>query len=172
MNLRVLGTISRSHGLNGGFKLNHTAGVCPELEKEEPVFIHLQGGPVPFFIEEFTKSSPSNIIIKLESLNSVEQIQRFIGKELFLEADRFKSELFENDTESLTGFSVYDTQHGYVGDISEIMHLPQQSIMVVLNDTKEILIPLVDEIIADTDFEARKIMVDTPDGLIDLYTNG
>jgi 16S rRNA processing protein RimM len=42
----------------------------------------------------------------------------------------------------------------------------------VFREGKEVLIPIQDEIIMEVDRKNKSILVDAPDGLIDLYLNG
>ena len=116
-NLKVLGTITRSHGLKGFFKVNiHSAGL-PPIEKDEPVFIQLQGGPVPFFVEECTASSHNVWILKLEEVDSLEEAEKYIGREMFIEESRFVG-IKTDATDELVGFKVEDFEKGMIESVS------------------------------------------------------
>lgn len=169
--LKVVGTISRSHGLHGSLKVNiHAAGV-PALEKDEPVFILLQGGPVPFFVEDCKQSSRDRMVLKLEDIDSVEQAEKLVGKDLMLE--RIKLDAPEQDASSeLMGCKVVDSEKGPIGQVSGIMDNPQHPILEVAFENKTILIPWVEDIINDVDVETKLIKISAPEGLIDLYING
>ena len=169
--LKVLGTISRSHGLHGSVRVNVHASGAPELEKDEPVFILLQGGPVPFFVEECSISGLNRMVLKLESVDSVEQADKFVDCEVLLERSKFEAPV--NDaTNNLIGFSVTDAIFGDVGAVSGIMETAQHPILEVEREGKTILIPWVEEIIKEVDIESEQIHIEAPDGLIDLYING
>ncbi len=169
--LKVLGTISRSHGLKGAFKVNVYAKGVPELEEGEPVFIRLQGGPVPFFVEECSVNSPDKMVLKVEDVNTLEAADTLVGSEMLLEASRFDDSA-PDTSEELLGFTVNDAEKGNIGTVSGFMDSPQHPILEVAFEDKTILIPWVEEIIKEVEVEKKVISIEAPDGLIDLYING
>jgi 16S rRNA processing protein RimM len=171
VDLKVLGTITRSHGLKGAFKVNlHTAGIQP-IESEEPVFIQLQGGPVPFFVEECSAASHNVWTMKIEGIDSLEQAEKFIGREIFIEEQRFAG-IKTDATDELVGYRVIDAEKGDIGLVSGILETAQHPVLEIDQDDKQILVPWVDAIVKDIDDEKRVIQIEAPDGLIDLYING
>ena len=169
--LKVLGTISRSHGLKGAFKVNTLTADIPALKKDEPVFIQLQGGPVPFFVEEFQVLSHSKAMFKLNGVDGIEKAEQLVGNEILLEKDQFQSPDEEADSE-LLGFEVIDEAFGSVGVMCGVMDTPQHPILEVEAGDKTALIPWVEEIVLEVDSEKRQIRIKAPEGLIDLYLNG
>ncbi len=171
VDLKVLGTITRSHGLKGAFKVNaHSAGI-PALEKDEPVFILLQGGPVPFFVEECSFASHDKLTMKLESIDTLEDAERMIGKEILLERERFEAPEADASDE-LIGCEVFDEERGLIGRVSGVLENPQHPILEIEQSGKTILVPWVEAIVKEVDLETRSIFIEAPDGLIDLYLNG
>lgn len=169
--LKVLGTITRSHGLKGFFKVNiHSAGI-PSIEKEEPVFIQLQGGPVPFFVEECTASTHSLWIMKLEEIDSLEDANSYVGKEMFIEEAKFVG-IKTEATAELVGFQVEDFEKGDIGVVTGILETAQHPVIEIEKDGNLILVPWVDAIVKDIDLDTQRIKIEAPDGLIDLYVNG
>lgn len=70
---------------------------------------------------------------------------------------------------SWEGWQVVDAAAGRVGAVARIEEMPLQSLLVVARpDGTEALIPLVDELIAGVDEDARRIDVVLPAGLLDL----
>ena len=67
------------------------------------------------------------------------------------------------------GFSVVDQRRGNIGIIDRVIDQSVQAIFVLKYKTKEILIPVSDEIIIKVDRKNKTIKVDTPEGLIDIY---
>lgn len=171
MNLRSLGTVTRSHGLKGAFKINITVEGDPQLKENEPIFIRLQGGSVPFFVQEVFMRSANSVVVKVEDVDSIEATDRFIGKAVELPTEQF-SEPEQDDPNSLIGFAVHDINHGAIGIISGVMPLPQHPVLEVEKDGKEILIPYVEDVIIEIELQKKQVNVETPDGLIDLYLKG
>ena len=66
-------------------------------------------------------------------------------------------------------FIVVDDERGELGKVHEIIEYPTQSLIQIIRDDKEILIPIHDDIIKEVDRAGKKIYVKTPEGLIDMY---
>lgn len=170
-NLVVLGHVMKPHGLKGAVKVRVANDAIPNMTIDEPVFILLQGGPVPFFVEERPDTSRNTIVLKLEGIDTIDAAKEMVGKEVLVAPDQLQY-TEEIGLHALVGFAVTDTELGNIGVVSGVMELPQQSILEVAFRDKEVLIPAVDSIIVGIDLEKRQIVVKTPDGLVDLYING
>jgi 16S rRNA processing protein RimM len=170
-NLVVLGHVMKPQGLKGAMKVRIANDAIPNLTIDEPVFIPMQGGPVPFFIEDLPDTTRSIIVLKLEGINSVDASNELVGKDVLVAPDQLNY-AEDHGLMALVGFTVSDTVLGDIGVVSGVMELPQQSILEVTFQGKEILIPAVENIIEVVDMEKRHLVVSTPDGLVDLYING
>ena len=62
-----------------------------------------------------------------------------------------------------------DTKYGEVGSIVSVNDRTAQALFEIINQGKEILIPIIDEFIVSIDRESKILTVQTPDGLLDLY---
>ena len=67
------------------------------------------------------------------------------------------------------GFNVIDEEKGNIGTIREIYDNMTQPIMAIDFGEKEILIPLIDEVIKQVDRSNKAIHIKAPQGLIDIY---
>ena len=56
-----------------------------------------------------------------------------------------------------------------VGKVKEIIEYPTQSLIQIIKDDKEILIPIHEDIVKNVDREGKKICIKAPSGLIDMY---
>lgn len=142
----------------------------PALEKDEPVFIQLQGGPVPFFVEECSQASHDILLMKIEDVDTIEQADKLVGTEVFIESKKFDG-IETEATEGLVGYAVTDLEKGAIGTVAGVMETAQHPIIEVEFEDKMILIPWVKEIVKEIDDKAKTILVEAPDGLIDLYVN-
>ena len=62
-----------------------------------------------------------------------------------------------------------DEEKGELGKVQEIIEYPTQSLIQILINGKEVLIPIHDDIIQDVNREEKKIYIKAPNGLIDMY---
>jgi 16S rRNA processing protein RimM len=77
-----------------------------------------------------------------------------------------EGEFWDHD---LLGVDVVTVDGVSVGTIDDVLHPPGPDLLAVRRpDGGEVLIPFVREIVPTVDMTARRIVVDPPDGLIDL----
>jgi 16S rRNA processing protein RimM len=67
------------------------------------------------------------------------------------------------------GFEVEDKRLGVVGKIESINDTTAQPLFEVLNGEIEILIPMIDHFLVKIDRENKKVIMDLPEGLIEMY---
>lgn len=143
----------------------------PELyENLDSLFIDLRGNLVPFFIESSQLHKSELLRIKFEDVDTEADADSLMKSELYLPLD-FLPEL-EDDKfyfHEIIGFTVEDTNFGTVGTITGVNDSTAQSLFEIDRDGIQILIPMNDEFIEKVDKPNKTIIVNTPEGLIDLY---
>lgn len=107
--------------------------------------------------------------IKVQGITTLDSAADFVGRDVFVP----ESELPQLPVDSyflyhIDGFSVERVDGRLVGKVKDIWPAPGNEMLVVDRDGKEILIPFVSSICLRVDSEARKIIVDPPDGLLEL----
>lgn len=143
----------------------------PELyENLESVFIALGNNLVPFFIERCSLHKSDLLRIKFEDVTNEADADALLKHKLYLPLS-FLPKLSGNKFyyHEIIGFSMEDTQYGYVGKITGVNDITSQALFEVENGQNQILIPMNDEFIEKVDRANKKIIVKTPEGLIDLY---
>ncbi|GIM61344.1 ribosome maturation factor RimM [Capnocytophaga canis] len=143
----------------------------PELyENLESVFIALGNNLVPFFVEKCSLHKTDLLRIKFEDVSSEADADALMKSKLYLPLS-FLPKLTGNKFyfHEIIGFTMEDVNYGYVGKIVGVNDITSQALFEVKNDGKELLIPMNDEFIEKVDRQHKKIIVKTPEGLIDLY---
>ncbi len=136
----------------------------------ESVFVRMNNQLIPFFIEDIELRHKNNAIFVFSDVDSTEQASMLIGNQLFLPLNMLPpltgNKFYYHE---IKGFTVTDSQYGPAGVIEEVLEYPHQAVMRILNQNKEILIPINDEIIVNVDRKNRNLEIDAPEGLIDMY---
>ncbi|MDO6595475.1 ribosome maturation factor RimM [Oceanihabitans sp. 2_MG-2023] len=159
-------------------KYSFKGEVLVKLDTDEPeiydglesVFVDLRGNLVPFFIEKAQLHKSELLRIKFEDVDTDEDADAILKNELYLPLE-FLPKL-EDDKfyfHEITGFTVKDVNFGDVGIITGVNDTTAQALFEIDRDGIEILIPMNDHFIKKVDKENKVILVDTPEGLIDLY---
>lgn len=166
--LTKIGYLSKPHGFNGDLKSTLEVLMLSE-DFPEFIWVYLDGKPVPLFVEKAALIK-SNFIIKLEDIDSEESASTLKNTSIYCENKLFKQYFeYEESLEDLIGFEVEDVNKGLIGKVVSIIENAIQPTLVLIFEEKEILVPYTEEIILDVDFDNKKLKVEAPEGLIDMY---
>ena len=158
-----VGSAVKVHGTKGELKFVLTQN----FKIKEWAFLEFRGKPVPFYIEHTKAEFADEMIMKLRSIDSVEQASTYIGKPLLMLAKQVKMVKNANDW-NLQGYSMMDEQMGELGIITGIIDNTYQSLALVNYQGREIMVPLVDEIVLEINDKKKEVFVAIPDGLLTL----
>lgn len=167
------GYTSKAIGKNGEVIIKHDVDSPQEYLELESMFVQLNkldNALVPFFIEQIEQHTSSTFKVKFEDVNDVIQAKELVGKQLFLPLTLLPK-LTGNKFyyHEIKGFNVVDKHKGDIGKIKDVVELPQQAVLQIMFNNKEVLIPINDAVITAVDREITTIFVDAPEGLIDIY---
>ena len=143
----------------------------PELyENLDAIFLELRNNLVPFFVERSQLHKSELLRIKFEDVDADADADAIMKSGLYLPLDLLpKLEGNKFYFHEVIGFTIKDKNFGNVGIIKAINDTTAQSLFEIDRDGTEILIPMNDEFIINVDRKQKTIMVETPEGLIDLY---
>ena len=105
-----------------------------------------------------------------QDLKTLEAASQLVGTAVYLPLELLP-EKDGNDfySHEVVDFLVIDEEKGELGKVQEIIEYPTQSLIQIIINGKEVLIPIHDDIIQNVDREGKKILVKAPNGLIDMY---
>ena len=143
----------------------------PELyEHLDAIFLELRNNLVPFFIERSQLHKSELLRIKFEDVDTEADADAIMKSDLYLPLSLLpKLEGNKFYFHEVIGFSIEDIRFGKVGIIKAINDSTAQALFEINRNGTEILIPMNDEFIVKVDRDNKTILVDTPEGLIDLY---
>lgn len=110
------------------------------------------------------------VVLKLAGFDSVEAAKALVGYEFGIpEADRVQLSENEFYDWELTGCRVEIKDGSLIGNVREVMRTGGVELLVVADEVgHEHLIPMADSIVVKVDIGAKKILIDPPEGLLDL----
>lgn len=170
-NCLILGKITKTHSIKGQVVLRLKQSDFKNIKHMESVFIEIDGLPVPFFVSDFKNRNQNELILSLEDINTEPKAASLIDCQVWLHSDLIAPpDMTSPPAEGiLIGYEVVDVNLGSLGILEDILDFDQNPLLRILQDKKEILIPLQPNFIKKVDDTAKKIFVDTPEGLVDLY---
>jgi 16S rRNA processing protein RimM len=143
----------------------------PELyENLESMFVECGKHLVPFFIENSSLHKNDFLRVRFEDVKNEEEADAVLGNHVYLPL-KMLPKLSGNKFyfHEVIGFEVEDKRLGIVGEIQSINDSSAQPLFEVLNNGVEILIPMIDHFLVKIDRENRKVVMDLPEGLIEMY---
>ena len=145
----------------------------PELyEKIDAVFIEVKDDLIPFFVEQSKLHKSDLLRVKFEDIDNENDVNSLLKCDLYLPLTALPK--LDDDQfyfHEVIGFDVVDSIKGLVGTIKYINDNTAQTLIVIENENKEVLIPMNDDIIDSVNKSDKKICITAPEGLIDLYLN-
>ena len=161
--MQRIGQVLKSNGRDGELLVGFT-GIAPEeIDLEEPVFIEFDGLPVPFYFESFTQRGNTRALVRLTGVHNLTDADELAGALLYAEDD-----LYEDEEEDLTGWTVLDADGTRVGTVSAHEDIPGNPCIWVETGHGESLLPLREELVLDVDETKQTLRMTIPEGLLDL----
>ena len=161
--MQRIGQVLKSNGRDGELLVSFS-GIAPEdIDLEEPVFIEFDGLPVPFYFEAFSQRGNSRALVRLTGVHNLTDADELAGAVLYAEDD-----LYEDEEEDLTGWTVLDADGTKVGTVSAHEDIPGNPCIWVETGHGESLLPLREELVLDVDETEKTLRMEIPEGLLDL----
>jgi len=110
------------------------------------------------------------IVLKFAGYDSVESARDLVGYEFGLpEAERVELSQDEFYHWELEGCSVENKLGEAIGKVREVMRTGGIELLVVENEERrEVLVPMTASMVIEIDISSKKIVIDPPEGLLDL----
>ncbi|AYA38677.1 16S rRNA processing protein RimM [Hymenobacter oligotrophus] len=170
-----LGFVVKAHGLKGQMVAELDVDNVEEYLGAEEVYVERpadSGKLHRFQIQRLSVQAGSRVLLKLQNVDRVEDAELFRGLKLY----RPLADLPELDEDQfyfhdVVGYTVVDANLGKLGTVESFYEMPEQDLLAMAYQGKEVLIPVVDELVQYADEEARELHVTLPEGLLDVYLN-
>ena len=141
-------------------------------ENMESVFVEMHNNLVPFFIESSSLHKGDFLRVRFEDIDNEDDADRIMGSAVYLPLSVLpKLEGNKFYFHEIIGWDAEDQRLGYIGKIVGINDSSAQPLFEIKKGDIEILIPMIDDFIIKVDRENKKMILDTPEGLVDLYLN-
>jgi 16S rRNA processing protein RimM len=164
-----LGKILSAHGLTGELLLEHTLGKASSLKKVEVLFIEdYKKALLPYFVTSSRKKTADAVFISLEGINTRERAQQLVSRAVWIPEELYQQLASKNAPANLLGYQIVENDKE-IGLITEVIEQPQQLVCKVFIQEQEVLIPLHEDTLLSIDHAAKKVIVQLPDGLLDIY---
>jgi 16S rRNA processing protein RimM len=164
----LIGKIKSVANEKGELNLMPFSDFLDRYKALDSVLIDVFGGFREFFVE-FVIVSEKSITMKFRNFDSREDVNFLVGRKIFIPS----AESIALDEES---FFIHDLVNckvfrngAFFGEVIEILNLPANDVLVIKKGNEEILIPFIDDYVADVNAEKKRI--DLIEGSEDLFND-
>lgn len=165
-----IGSLKRTWGHNGELMADLRVHQPSDLLPSGWLFVELEGQLVPFRYSSIRETTKQGVLILFDGYESPEEASILQGKSLYAPDKTVvhvkRSAMSEDE---MIGLKVRDVHYGHIGSVIRVEGSTTQDVLVILSGVKEVLVPVVEDIILEFDPDARELIVATPPGLIDMY---
>jgi 16S rRNA processing protein RimM len=167
--MAAVGRIARAHGIRGQVIVNpETDFPDDRFQPGAELFIE-KGGRIESLVVTTARFHRERPVIGIAGVETMSDAEALAGRELRVPADRLAAlpagTFYRHD---LIGCRVETGAGEMVGIVREVEGTLGRSRLVVDAARGEILIPLVSEICTAVDLSGKRIVIDPPNGLLDV----
>jgi 16S rRNA processing protein RimM len=163
-----LGEIVATHGIAGWLKLNPYNSKSPTLVSTRKIFLEKDGARSAHRVQAI-KPHKNQLLVRLQGVDGIDAAEKWIGAIVSVaELDLPALSADEYYYYQVVGLEVFDTHGNRVGTIARLLSTPGGDLYVVQGEAKEYLIPVTKEIVEKIDFTTGRIIINPPEGLLEL----
>lgn len=164
-----IGQIVGTFGLNGEVVLKHNLGKRTSLKGLEVLFVEeAKDKFLPYFITGTKIKNEAEVYIAVEGIATKEAAKKITAKKVWLREEDFKKQAGKTAPISLISYMMIDGTKE-LGNIIEVIEQPLQILCKLEIEGKEVLIPLHEETIRSVNHKKKQVVVELPDGLLEVY---
>ena len=145
-----VGTIVSKFSFKGEVLVKIDTDDSSLLENRESVFVELGRELIPFFIQKCIYHKANLLRIKFEEVDTERDAEALLKQSLFLPLSLLPK---------------------LSGVITHVNDRSSQPIFEIEHEGQQILIPLHDDFLKEVNRKDKRIIVEAPEGLIELYLN-
>jgi len=166
--LVAFGRIAGVHGLQGALRVRADNPESANLDLIKRLFVERDGALVEHRIQSFARAGGGLLKVHLEGIDTIDKAQNMRGKDLYMASEDLPApSANEFYYFQVTGLRVDTTDGRSLGRIEEIFFNGANDVWVVKDGPREILIPVIDDVVRRIDLEAGVAIVEAIPGLLE-----
>lgn len=167
-----LGHIHQTHGLNGEVLVSFSdkTPLRPLFKKGNFCFIEIKNQTfIPYKIISSKLSNTSSAIAVFDTFETIDKAKAITGKRIFFHKDQIPKSFQTQYKEMWIDYEIIQTSDNTsIGIVHSILQTPGQTLAEIRRKDREILIPLNEDWIVSIDHNLKSILMNIPEGLLEL----
>jgi len=163
-----IGKIVNTHGLRGEVKVVPWTDYPEDFENIKNVTVKLRREEISLTIRNI-KYQKNNIIVAFKEFNTIEEAEKLKNAVMYATREEL-GELPEGVyyVADLIGMTVVDDEKNNVGKISDVIKTGSNDVYIVKREGKrDLLLPVIDDVVLDVNTDDRIVTVHIMEGLDD-----
>jgi len=164
----TIGQIIRVRGIRGEVVVMPLTDDPGRYRKLEEVTIAKEGESGKFTVES-AREFKGRVLLHLKNVGSPEEARKLVGG--FVEIDKGQLVKLPPDRYfvfDIVGLEVATTKGQRIGKVKEVISLPGYDVYVVEDEERQYDIPAVKEIVKKVDLKKGRMIVQPPEGLLEV----
>ncbi|HYB92452.1 MAG TPA: ribosome maturation factor RimM [Candidatus Binataceae bacterium] len=163
-----IGRISGAHGLKGALRFSPDDPDSTALSRIHRVTLELRGESREYEIASASRSGPTSMRITLSGVNDAAAAEALKGAIVTLSRDDLPppaaGEFYYFDA---IGCDVFTTDGRRIGAIEDVFPTGANDVWVVRDGPREVLVPVIADVVKEMNFAARRVTIEPVPGLLD-----
>jgi 16S rRNA processing protein RimM len=166
----LLGSISKLFSFKGEVVLYIDHRRPQDFGDLDCIFLEINDTLVPFFVDKISFHKKNLYRVRFEGIDDEDAAKRILKKSVYLPLDEVPEppsdsfELFDT-----IGFKLYDQNDKLIGEITDFNDSEVNPLVEVKLAGSEALVPINERTIIEIVIKEKKVKLEIPEGLIDLY---
>ncbi|MFD2044080.1 ribosome maturation factor RimM [Ornithinibacillus salinisoli] len=168
-NMFNIGKIVNTHGIRGDVKVLRISDFDERFQVGETVYVALENKDIRPLVIDGHRIHKGFDLLHFEKHDNINDVEHFKGSYLKISEDQL-TDLEENEFyyHEIIGCEVLTTTQEELGFVKEILSPGANDVWVIKpKKGKEILIPYIEDVVKEIDVEAKRIVIDPMEGLLD-----
>lgn len=167
-----IGHYNKPHGING--ELSASLDVDVDVLRNLSCLVsEVDGIFVPFFVNACRPKNNSTVLLTIDGIGSEQEATTLVNHDIFALKREFANAAEDADADGypldyFIGFALLDTDGTRVGEITDVDEQTENAIFIIDRDGTQVMVPAVDELITEFDIDNKVMVMDLPQGLLDL----
>jgi 16S rRNA processing protein RimM len=165
----AIARIARTRGNRGEVLADLYTDFPDRFSGLDEVFVEYPNGRRSSVVVEDAWKHKGRIVLKFKGIDDISSAEAFAGCWVMIPGDQAMAlpdgTYFDHD---LIGCAVEDVQGNSLGIVKDVLRITENSLLEVKGSGKEYLIPAVESICKSISIQEKRIVVDPPEGLMDL----
>ena len=165
-----LGIITKKYSFKGEMIIKFEGDYSKIYADLKSVYIELSDSLICFKINKIQKHKSFFLRILIDGIDNENDAEKFLNKNVYLPLSLLPP-LSEKSFyyHEIYGFIALDNKENEIGIIKSVKDLKKQSLFVIDHKGSEIFVPIHNDLIENIDREGKKIKINLPEGLIDVF---